>query len=78
MSELNIRKAEALAGFYCHPDIIKFIYNVLLHFETPIVLDKLKEVKNEKNSNNTAISIPIMSINNLLNDTRKTRLEYIF
>ena len=69
MSELNIRKAEALAGFYCHPDIIKFIYNVLLNFETPIVLDKLKEVKNEKNSNNTAISIPIMSINNLLNDT---------
>ena len=69
MSELNIRKAEALAGFYCHPDIIKFIYNVLLHFETPIVLDKLKEVKNEKNSTNTAISIPITSINNLLNDT---------
>ena len=60
MSELNIRKAEALAGFYCHPDIIKFIYNVLLHFETPIVLDKLKEVKNEKNSTNTAISIPII------------------
>ena len=36
MSELNIRKAEALAGFYCHPDIIKFIYNVLLNFTKTI------------------------------------------
>jgi len=73
MSELNIRKAEVLAGFYSHPDILKFIYNVLLHFETPIVLDKLKEVKNEKNSTITSISIsipiPNTSINNLLNDT---------
>ena len=72
MNELNIRKAEALAGFYCHPDIIKFIYNVLLHFETPIVLDKLKEVKNDKSSTNTSITIPITSINNLLNDTNIT------
>lgn len=69
MNELNIRKAEVLAGFYSHPDILTFIYNVLLHFETPIVLDKLKEVKNEKNSTNTSISMPIMAINNLLNDT---------
>ena len=64
MSELNIRKAEVLAGFYSHPDIIKFIYNVLLHFETPIVLDKLKEVKNEK----TEIQ-PIINNANIANNS---------
>ena len=70
MNELNIRKAEVLAGFYSHPDILTFIYNVLLHFETPIVLDKLKEVKNEKTDIQSIINnANIANIANIANNS---------
>ena len=45
------RRIEAISGMYSHPDISKFIYNVLLHFETPIVdnLIKLKILREAEN-----------------------------
>ena len=38
------RRIEAISGMYSHPDISKFIYNVLLHFETPIVDNLIKNI----------------------------------
>lgn len=68
MDDLNIRKIKSLSGLYSHPDISKFIYNVLLHFETPVNLNYL-EKKNKKN--NVTNNIPNNVQNNVTNNFEK-------
>ena len=49
MDDITIRRIEAIIGIYSHPDIPKFILNVLTNFETPVSSQFLK--KNTKSNN---------------------------
>jgi hypothetical protein len=71
-NELLIRKMECIYGLYSHPDVAKFIFNVLLQYEEEkssngIPFGKFDDIYNNKNIPTYNFNQPIYSFGNNMN-----------